>query len=43
MLKQILEQMNKYLSQNFCGYRKSFSTQTALTILLENWRKKNLG
>ena len=42
MLKQILEQMNKYLSQNFCGYRKCFSTQTALTILLENWRKKIL-
>ena len=42
MLKQILEQMNKYLSQNFCGYRKCFSTQTDLTILLENWRKKIL-
>ena len=33
-LKQILEQMNNYLSLNLCGYRKSFSTQTALTILL---------
>ena len=35
MLKQILEQMNKYLSQNLCGYRQSFSTQTVLTMLLE--------
>ena len=39
MLKQILEQMNKYLSQNLCGYRKGFSTQTALTMLLEKWKK----
>ena len=38
MLKQILEQMNKYLSQNLCGYRKGFSTQTALTMLLEKWQ-----
>ena len=38
MLKQILEQMNKYLSQNLCGYRKGFSTQTALTMLLEKWK-----
>ena len=37
MLKQILEQMNKYLSQNLCGY--GFSTQTALTMLLEKWKK----
>ena len=35
LLKQILEQMNKHLSQNLCGYRKGFSTQTALTMLLE--------
>ena len=35
MLKQILQQMNKHLSQNLCGYRKGFSTQTALTMLLE--------
>ena len=25
--------MIKYLSQNLCGYRKDFSTQTALTML----------
>ena len=30
---------NKYLSQNLCGYRKSFSTQTALTMLPEKWKK----
>ena len=39
MLKQILEQINKYLSQNLCGYRKGVSTQTALTILPEKWKK----
>ena len=38
MLKQILEQMNKYLLQNLCGYRKGFSTQTALTMVLEKWK-----
>ena len=38
MLKQILEQMNKYLSQNLCGYRKGFSTQTAVTMVLEKWK-----
>ena len=27
MLKKVLEQMNKFLSQNLCGYRKGFSTQ----------------
>ena len=35
MLKEILEQMNKYLSQNLC----EFSTQTALTMLLGKWEK----
>ena len=30
---------NKYLSQNLCGYRKSFSTQTVLTMLPEKWKK----
>ena len=39
MLEQILEQTNKYLSQNLCGYRKSFSTQTAVTMLLEKKKK----
>ena len=39
MLKQILEQMNKYLSQNLCGYRKCFSMQTALAMLPEKWKK----
>ena len=39
MLKQILDQINKHLSQNFCGYRKGFITQTAPTMLLEKWKK----
>ena len=30
--------MSKYLSQNLCGYIKGFSTQTALTMLLEKWK-----
>ena len=34
MLKQILEQMNKYYHR-ICGYRKGFSMQTALTMLPE--------
>ena len=29
---------NKYLAQNLCGYRKSFRTQTALTMLPEKWK-----
>ena len=30
---------NQYLSQNLCGYRKGISTQTALTMLPEKWKK----
>ena len=30
---------NKYLAQNLCGYRKSFRTQTALTMLPEKCKK----
>ena len=39
MLKQILKQINKYLSQNFCGYREGISTQTALIMLPEKRKK----
>jgi len=35
---QILAHIEKFLSPNLCGYRKGFSTQTALTKLLENWK-----
>ena len=31
--------MNKYLSDNLCGYRKGFSSQHALISMIENWRK----
>ena len=31
--------MNKYLSQNLSGYRKVLSTQTALNMLPEKWKK----
>ena len=39
MLRQILEQINKYFSQNLCGYREGISTQTALTMLPEKRKK----
>ena len=31
--------MNKHLSQNLCGYRKDFSTQTALTMFPEKRKR----
>ena len=31
--------MNEYLSPYLCGYRKGFSTQTALSFLIEKWKK----
>jgi len=39
MQKQIVNFMNAYLSPYLCGYRKGFSTQTALLSLLEKWKK----
>jgi len=39
MQKQIVNFMNAYLSLYLCGYRKGFSTQTALLSLLEKWKK----
>ena len=39
MLNQITTYTNKYLSPYLCGYRKGFSVQTALSFLIEKWKK----
>ena len=38
MQKLINTYIDKYLSENLCGYRKGFSAQTALISLIENWK-----
>ena len=38
MQKQILEYIEKHLSPNLSGYRKGYSTQMALTSMLEKWK-----
>ena len=38
MQKQILEYIDIYLSPLLCGYRKGYSTQTALISILEKWK-----
>ena len=38
MQKQILEYIDKHLSPHLCGYRKGYSTQTALISMLEKWK-----
>ena len=38
MLKQICDYIGKFLSPLLCGYRKGFSTQCALLILMERWK-----
>ena len=38
MLKQIVSYIEKFLSPYLCGYRKGFSTQTALLSLIERWK-----
>ena len=38
MQKQILEYIDKYLSPHLRGYRKEYSTQTALISMLEKWK-----
>ena len=39
MLNQITAYMNEYLSPHLCGYRKGFSTQTALPSLIKKWKQ----
>ena len=37
MQKQISEYINQFLTSFLCGYRKGFSSQTALVWLIEKW------
>ena len=36
--KQILKYIDKHLSPHLCGYRKGYSTQTALISMPEKWK-----
>ena len=38
MKKQLLSYINQFLSRSLCGYRKGYSTQTALLSLIEKWK-----
>ena len=38
MQKQVLEYIDKHLSPHICGYRKEYSTKTALLSILEKWK-----
>ena len=38
MQKQLFQYIEKILSPSLCGYRKGFSTQTALLGLIEKWK-----
>ena len=38
MHDQILEYINKYLSPYLCGFRKGYSTQHCLTVMIERWK-----
>ena len=39
MYDQITVYINKYLSPYLCGFRKGFSTQHCLTVMLERSKK----
>ena len=39
MLEQISIYIDKYLSPYLCGFRKGYSTQHSLIVMLEKWRK----
>ena len=39
MQKQISSDISNYPSPYLCGYRKGFSSQQALLLLIENWEK----
>ena len=39
MFNKITTYMNEYLSAYFCGYRKVFNTQTALSFFIEKWNQ----
>ena len=39
MYNQISTYIETYLSPFLCGFRKGFSTQHCLTVMLERWKK----
>ena len=39
MYDQIYAYIDHYLSPYLCGFRKGFSTQHCLTVMLERWKK----
>ena len=39
LYNQINSYMEKYLSPHLCGFRKGFSTQDCLIVMLEKWRR----
>ena len=39
MYDQIYIYIDKYLSPYLCGFRRGFSTQHCLTVMLERWKK----
>ena len=38
MQKSVLEYVDKHSSPHLCGYRKGYSTQTAVMSMLEKWK-----
>ena len=38
MQSQLSEHIDQFLSPFLCGYRRGFSTQTALLSLIEKWK-----
>ena len=39
MFEQISDYIDKFLSPYLCGFRKGYSTQHSLVVMLETWRK----
>ena len=39
MQRQINSYVEKFLSPFLCGYRKGYSTQIALTVVIEKWKE----
>ena len=39
MFEQISEYINKFLSPYLCGFRKGYSTQNCLIVMLEKWKQ----
>ena len=39
MYNQIEKYMNQHLSEYLCGFRKGYSTQYCLIVMIEQWKK----